>query len=237
MEKFTKEELARYSRQFMLEDVCVNGQLKFKAAKVLVIGAGGLGCPVLQYLGAAGVGTLGIVDFDTIEIHNLHRQILYNAADIGLPKAATAAKKIQVANPNVKCVVFEAQLQENNVKEIIEQFDIIVDGSDNFLTRYLVNDACVFLNKPLVYGSVLNYEGQLAVFNYQNGKNLRDIFPEAPNPEDVPNCSLNGVLGVVPGVLGLYMANTTLQVILDTYKQQGLILLDFKDFGLLKLAV
>lgn len=237
MEKFTKEELARYSRQFMLEDVCVHGQLKFKAAKVLVIGAGGLGCPVLQYLGAAGVGTLGIVDFDTIEIHNLHRQILYTSSDIGLPKAATAAKKIKASNPNVNCVVFEAQLQESNVKEIIAQFDIVVDGSDNFLTRYLVNDACVALNKPLVYGSILNYDGQLAVFNYQNNTNLRDIFPEAPNPEDVPNCSLNGVLGVVPGILGLYMANAALQVILGTFKQQGLILLDFKNFSILKLAV
>lgn len=214
MADFTIEELNRYSRQMLLEEIGIDGQLKIKQAKVLVVGAGGLGCPVLQYLNAIGVGTLGIIDFDKVEIHNLHRQILYEAADIGKPKAPTAAKKLQQSNPNVQCVVFEELLQESNAENIISQFDIIVDGSDNFLTRYLVNDVCVQLKKPLVYGSILKFEGQLAVFSYNGSKNLRDIFPEPPNPEDVPSCSVNGVLGIIPGIIGSMMCDLTLKIIL-----------------------
>ena len=237
MSNFTIEEINRYSRQFMLEEVGVDGQLKIKQAKVLVVGAGGLGCPVLQYLSAAGVGTIGIIDFDKVEIHNLHRQILYTTDDIGKQKAPIAAKKITAANPNISCIVFNELLQESNAEKIISQFDIVVDGSDNFLTRYLVNDVCVQLNKPLVYGSILKFEGQLAVFNYKGGKNLRDIYPEAPNPEDVPSCSEIGVMGFVPGIIGIYMAAVAIKIIMDTYNNNGLLVFNFNDFGIIQLKL
>ena len=237
MADFTIEEINRYSRQLMLEDVGVEGQLKIKHAKVLVVGAGGLGCPVLQYLGAAGVGTIGIIDFDKVEIHNLHRQILYTADDIGKQKAPTAAQKINEFNPNITCIVFDELLQESNAANIISQFDIVVDGSDNFLTRYLVNDVCVQLNKPLVYGSILKFEGQLAVFNYKGSKNLRDIYPEPPNPEDVPSCSEIGVMGFVPGIIGVYMAGATIQIIVGKYNDDSLVLFNFKEFSILKLKI
>ncbi len=237
MANFAIEELQRYSRQYMLEEIGVDGQIKIKQAKVLVIGAGGLGCPVLQYLGAAGVGTLGIIDFDKVEVHNLHRQILFTADDIGRPKALTAAKKINAGNPNVTCMVFNERLQEPNAAKIISQFDIVVDGSDNFLTRYLVNDVCVQLSKPLVYGSILKFEGQLAVFNYKGSKNLRDIFPEPPNPEDVPSCDENGVMGFVPGIIGVYMAAATIQIILAKYNNKSLSLFNFSEFSILNIKL
>jgi len=237
MADFTIEEINRYSRQFMLDEIGIEGQFKIKRAKVLVIGAGGLGCPVLQYLGAAGVGTLGIIDFDKVEIHNLHRQILFSADDIGKPKAATAAQKINAVNPNVSCIVFNELLQESNAESLISKFDIVVDGSDNFLTRYLVNDVCVQLNKPLVYGSILKFEGQLAVFNYKGSKNLRDIYPEAPNPEDVPSCGENGVMGTVPGIIGVYMAGATIQIILDKYNNESLLVFNFNEFSIIKLSM
>lgn len=237
MANFTIEEIQRYSRQYMLEEIGVEGQIKIKQAKVLVVGAGGLGCPVLQYLGAAGVGTLGIIDFDKVEIHNLHRQILFTADDIGKPKAPTAAQKINAANPNVSCIVFNELLQESNAANIISQFDIVVDGSDNFLTRYLVNDVCVQLDKPLVYGSILKFEGQLAVFNYKGSKNLRDIYPEPPNSEDVPSCDENGVMGFVPGIIGVYMAAATIQLILEKYNNDGLLLFNFNEFSILNIKM
>lgn len=237
MPDFTLEELNRYSRQFMLEEVGFGGQLKLKKAKVLVVGAGGLGCPVLQYLNAAGVGTLGIIDFDKVEVHNLHRQLLYTPDDIGKPKAPTAATKLKLSNPNINHIVFDELLQETNASDIISQFDLVVDGSDNFLTRYLVNDVCVRLGKPLVYGTILKMEGQLAVFNYKGGKNLRDVYPEAPNPADVPSCSENGVMGFVPGILGVYMANAAIQVILGEYDINGLLLFDFRSFSVIKLSM
>ena len=215
MSTFSIEEINRYSRQLIFEEVGAEGQIKIKQAKVLVVGAGGLGCPVLQYLNAAGIGTLGIIDFDKVEIHNLHRQILYTADDIGKAKAPTAAAKLKIANPHVNSLVFEELLQESNAVEIISQFDMVVDGSDNFLTRYLVNDTCVALNKPLVYGTILNFEGQLAVFNYQGSKNLRDLYPEAPDPQDVPGCSENGVLGIIPGIIGTHMCNFVLKIVLQ----------------------
>ncbi|MDB5280655.1 MAG: thiamine biosynthesis protein ThiF [Ferruginibacter sp.] len=237
MADFTIEEIKRYSRQLMLEEVGAEGQIKIKQAKVLVIGAGGLGCPVLQYLAAAGVGTIGIIDFDKVEIHNLHRQILYTAEDIGKYKAPAAAQKINASNPNVSCIVFKERLEESNAANIIAQFDIVVDGSDNFLTRYLVNDVCLQLNKLLVYGSILKFEGQLAVFNYKDSKNLRDIYPEPPNPEDVPSCSEIGVLGFVPGIIGIYMAGTTIQIILDKYSNDGLLLFNFLEFSMIKINI
>lgn len=218
---FSKEEYIRYGRQFILPEVGMAGQEKLKAAKVLMVGAGGLGCPILQYLNAAGVGTLGIIDFDRIELHNLQRQILYNTTDVGQLKTEIAAKRLQEQNPHTLIEVFTAMLDENNAGSIIHGYDLIIDGSDNFLTRYLVNDTCVALNKPVVYGSILGFEGQMAVFNNKGGKDLRALYPEAPNPEDVPNCEENGVLGIVPGIVGLYMANAALQLILGTYPNQG----------------
>lgn len=209
------QEFLRYNRQTILPEIGDEGQEKIKNAKVLVIGAGGLGCPVLQYLSTAGVGTIGIVDFDTIEVHNLHRQILYTEYQVGLPKAPTAKKVLEKLNPLVKITVFEEKLTAENAYRIIQDFDIIVDGSDNFQTRYLVNDTCVGLNKTLVYGSILKFEGQIAVFNNNNSKNLRDLFPEMPDPKDVPNCNLNGVLGTLPGIIGNMMAHETLKLILE----------------------
>ena len=181
-------------------------------AKVLIVGAGGLGCPILQYLVAAGVGTIGIVDDDKVDISNLHRQILYSADDSGLNKAETAAEKLKAYNPDVKFLTFPERLAANNASTIISAFDIIVDGSDNFETRYLVNDTCVAHNKPLVFGSIFGFEGQLSVFNYQNGPTYRCVFPE---PGEAPNCAVNGVLGVLPGLVGTYMANEALKLILE----------------------
>lgn len=214
MGNFTKEELVRYSRQLSLKEIGMAGQEKIKAAKVLVVGAGGLGCPVLQYLTGAGVGTIGIIDFDVVELHNLHRQVLYSTEDVGKPKAPIAAEKLKKQNPHVSFAVFKEMLSESNAEKIISQFDVVCDGSDNFLTRYISNDACVRLGKPLVYGSIFKFEGQLAVFNYEGSKNLRDIYPEPPNAEDVPNCSEVGVLGAVPGVIGTCMAAELIQLIL-----------------------
>ena len=237
MANFTSEEIMRYSRQLMLDEVGATGQLKIKQAKVLVVGAGGLGCPALLYLAAAGVGTIGIVDFDKVEIHNLHRQVLFTADDIGKSKAITAAQKINSINPHVTCVVFNEQLQALNAANIIAQFDIVVDGSDNFLTRYLVNDVCVQMNKPLVYGSILKFEGQLAVFNYKGSKNLRDIFPEPPNPGDVPGCSEIGVMGFVAGIVGTMLCNHALKIILCLpVNINTLLIIDFNNYAFKTLA-
>jgi molybdopterin/thiamine biosynthesis adenylyltransferase len=226
MSDFTKEELIRYNRQMILPQVGLAGQEKLKAAKVLVIGAGGIGCPALQYLCAAGVGTLGIVDFDKIELHNLHRQILYSAHEVGKFKAEVAAEKLNKLNPNTTVHVFNEMLNEENAENIISQFDIVVDGSDNFLTRYTVNDLCVKLKTPLVYGSIFGFEAQFTVFNYKGGKNLRDLFPEPPHAEDVPNCNENGVLGTLPGIVATIMANETLKLILELEITQKFIVFD-----------
>lgn len=209
------QDYLRYNRQMMLPEIGDIGQEKIKKAKVLVIGAGGLGCPILQYIATAGVGTIGIVDFDKIELHNLHRQILYTQDQVGQGKAITAKETLEVMNPLITIVAFEEKLTSENAIRIMQNFDFIVDGSDNFETRYLVNDTCVALGKTLVYGSILKFEGQLAVFNHNGTKNLRDIFPEPPNPKDVPNCNLNGVLGTLPGMIGTMMAHETLKLIMD----------------------
>lgn len=209
------QDYLRYNRQTMLPEIGDEGQEKLKKAKVLVIGAGGLGCPILQYIATAGVGSIGIIDFDKIEIHNLHRQILYNENQIGQSKATTAKETLKTLNPLITVVAFEEKLTSENASTILQNFDFIVDGSDNFTTRYLVNDTCVALGKTLVYGSILGFEGQLAVFNHNGTKNLRDLFPEPPNPKDVPNCSLNGVLGTLPGMIGTMMAHETLKLIMD----------------------
>ncbi|WP_166920777.1 HesA/MoeB/ThiF family protein [Flavobacterium poyangense] len=230
------QEFLRYNRQTILPEIGDEGQEKIKNAKVLVIGAGGLGCPILQYIATAGIGTIGIVDFDTIEIHNLHRQILYTEDQVGLSKALTAKQKLEQLNPLIKVIAFEEKLTPKNASSILSQFDLIVDGSDNFTTRYLVNDTCVDLGKTLVYGSILKFEGQLAVFNHNGSKNLRDLFPEMPDPKDVPNCDLNGVLGTLPGMIGTMMAHETLKLILELLTLRNeLVLFDTTNWSFTKL--
>ena len=209
------QEFLRYNRQTILPEIGDEGQEKLKKAKVLVIGAGGLGCPILQYIATAGVGYIGIIDFDTIEIHNLHRQILYTENEIGKEKAIIAKEVVSKLNPLIEVVAITEKLTIENASTIIAQYDVIVDGSDNFATRYLVNDTCITLQKPLVYGSILRFEGQVAVFNYNGSKNLRDLFPEIPDPKDVPNCNVNGVLGTLPGIIGTMMAHETLKLIME----------------------
>lgn len=209
----SEKEIERYSRHILLGEIGMAGQEKLKNARVLVVGAGGLGCPVLQYLTAAGVGTIGIVDFDKVDISNLQRQILYSVEDIGKQKASIAAQKLSAQNPLVKFNVHNVELSNQNALEIFSQYDIIVDGSDNFATRYLVNDACVLLNKPLVYGSIYKFEGQLSVFNYQNGPTYRCVFPAPPLPGEVLNCAETGVLGVLPGIIGSLQANECIKII------------------------
>lgn len=209
------QDFLRYSKQMQLPEISQSGQLKIKQARVLVIGAGGLGCPVLQYLAAVGVGNIGIVDFDKVEVHNLHRQILYSENQVGAYKSTTAKAILENLNPNINIQSFEEKLTLENAKNIIANFDYVVDGTDNFTTRYIINDTCMLLNKPLIYGSIFKFEGQIAVFNHKNSKNLRDIFPEPPNPEDVPNCSVNGVLGTLTGIIGTMMAQETLKLILE----------------------
>ncbi|KEO73741.1 thiamine biosynthesis protein ThiF [Anditalea andensis] len=205
----------RFEKHLLLEEVGFDGQRLLKNAKVLVIGAGGLGCPITQYLASNGIGTLGIVDHDTIALSNLHRQILYTEKEVGLPKVQAAKEKLQAYYSEITLHIHEIKLTRENAALMIKDYDLIIDGSDNFATRYMVNDMCVQLDKPLVYGSILKFEGQVAVFNHQGGKNLRDIFPEPPNPEDVPSCSENGVLGTLPGIIGLLMAQEALKLILQ----------------------
>ncbi len=233
MNKLKKEEWGRYMKQLMLDDIGVAGQAKLKAAKVLVVGAGGLGTPILQYLNAVGIGTLGMVDFDTVEVSNLHRQILYQPEDVGRKKVNVAFQRLSSLNPYTQLVKHDVLLGEDNAEDIIGQYDLIIDGCDNFMTRYAVNDSCVKLGKALVYGSILGYQGQLAVFNHAGSKNLRDLFPEAPAAEDVPSCSENGVLGTVPGIVGTMMAQLAVQVILGgTPLTNKFLLLDMKHWQL-----
>lgn len=208
-------DILRYGKTMLLPEVGEAGQLKLKNAKVLVVGAGGLGCPILQYLTTSGVGTIGMIDFDKVELHNLHRQILYTENQIGLPKVQCAENALKNLNPNTHYNVFEEKLTTENAEKVLSEFDVIVDGSDNFTTRYLVNDTCVKLEKALISGSILGFEGQIAVFNHKGSKNLRDLFPEPPNPEDVPSCSMNGVMGSLPGIIGTMMAHETLKLIMD----------------------
>jgi len=205
----------RYSRQTILPEVGEQGQQKLKNASILMIGAGGLGCPVLLYLAAAGVGRIGIVDVDKVDITNLHRQVLYTMEDEGKMKAEVAARKLIALNPEINIDVYPVWLSKENVLDIFSKYDIIVDGSDNFATRYLVNDACVMLNKPLVFGSIFKFEGQVSVFNYQNGPTYRCLFPEAPAAGEVPNCSEIGVIGVLPGIIGSLQANEVIKIILE----------------------
>lgn len=208
---------ARYQRQIMLKELGIGGQNQLATAKVLVIGAGGLGCPVLQYLAAAGVGTLGIVDHDVVELSNLQRQILYTPGDIGLPKVTCAAARLQQFNPGITIIPYQLQLNNQNAIAMISEYDIVIDGSDNFPTRYMINDACVLLNKPLVYGALSVSEGQVSIFNVPDAAgikvNYRDIFPTAPKPGEVLNCAEAGVLGVLPGIIGTMQAAEAIKLI------------------------
>lgn len=209
----TDKELTRYNRHIILPEIGIEGQEKLKQAKVLVIGAGGLGCPVLQYLVAAGVGHIGIVDNDKVDESNLQRQILYSTEDIGKYKAEVAKEKLLKQNPFVNLTSHTCFLTSKNAIEIINQYNIIVDGSDNFPTRYLVNDACVILNKPLVFGSIFKFEGQVSVFNYKGGPTYRCLYPAPPAANEVPNCSEIGVIGVLPGIIGTLQSNEVIKII------------------------
>ena len=209
----SKEELNRYSKHIILPEIGTKGQEKLKQAKVLVIGAGGLGCPILQYLTAAGVGTIGIIDFDVVDETNLQRQVLFDVKDIGKSKVEAAKSKLSEQNPLANFKVYNTKLSKDNALSIFKDYDIIVDGSDNFPTRYLVNDACVISDKPLVFGSIFKFEGQVSVFNYNGGPTYRCLFPEPPGSQDAPNCSEIGVLGVLPGIIGCLQANETIKII------------------------
>ncbi|PWN58720.1 HesA/MoeB/ThiF family protein [Chryseobacterium viscerum] len=210
-----KDHFSRYSRQIFIEEIGLEGQKKIKASKVLVIGAGGLGSPVIQYLAAAGIGTLGVADFDLVELHNLNRQIIHTENRVGVSKVKSAKIFVEELNHHVIYREIEKKINEDNAEELLSQYDIIVDGSDNFSTRYLVNDTCVKLKKTLIYGSILGFSGQVAVFNHKGSKNLRDLFPDPPFDEDVPDCDSLGVLGALPGIIGSMMAIQTLKIITD----------------------
>ncbi|MBJ7880409.1 HesA/MoeB/ThiF family protein [Gelidibacter salicanalis] len=206
--------MSRYSRHIVLDEIGQAGQDKISAAKVLVIGAGGLGCPVLQYLVAAGIGKIGVVDYDTVDESNLQRQVLYNTASIGQKKVIAAKERLQQLNPTITIETYPEKLVSENVIEIFKDYDIIVDGTDNFSTRYLINDAAIILDKPLVYGAIFKFEGQVTVFNYKGGPSYRCLFPTPPQKGSVPNCSEIGVLGVLPGIIGTMQANEVLKIIL-----------------------
>jgi sulfur-carrier protein adenylyltransferase/sulfurtransferase len=210
----SKEEILRYSRHLIMPEVGMEGQLKLKNAKVLLIGTGGLGAPLGLYLAAAGVGRIGIVDFDVVDNTNLQRQVLFSNNDVGKPKVAAAAARLRDLNPDITIDAHETQLSSDNALEIFKDYDIVVDGTDNFPTRYLVNDACVLLGKPNVYGSIFRFDGQITVFGYPGGPCYRCLYPEPPPPGLVPSCAEGGVLGVLPGIVGTIQAAETLKLIL-----------------------
>ncbi len=215
---FSKEELARYNRHIIIPEFGIEGQQKLKEANVLVIGTGGLGSPLLLYLAAAGVGHLGIVDYDIVDDSNLQRQVLYSVEDIGKPKVEAAKKRLLDLNPHIKVTTYNTQLDSSNALEIFKDYDLVADGTDNFPTRYLVNDAAVFTGIPNIYASIFRFDGQVSVFNGtdQNGKtgpNYRDLYPEPPPPGLVPSCAEGGVLGVLPGIIGSLQANEVIKVI------------------------
>ncbi len=216
--QFSKEELARYNRHIIIPEFGLESQQKLKAAKVLVVGSGGLGSPVLLYLAAAGVGTIGIIDFDVVDDSNLQRQILFGVESVGIPKVEAARKRLQALNPHIKINLYNEQLTSINALDIIRDYDVVADGTDNFPTRYLVNDACILTGKPNVYASIFQFEGQVSVFNFQNSKgetgpNYRDLYPTPPPPGLVPSCAEGGVLGVLPGIIGSMQASEVIKVI------------------------
>lgn len=210
----SREEMERFSRHLILPEVGLEGQKRLKAGKVLCIGTGGLGSPLLLYLAAAGVGRIGIVDFDVVDTSNLQRQIIHSTSGVGKPKVESAKHRILEINPYCQVDVYNVALKANNALDLFRDYDVIVDGTDNFPTRYLVNDACVILGKPNVYGSIFRFEGQATVFNYQDGPHYRDLYPEPPPPGLVPSCAEGGVLGILPGIIGVIQATETVKILL-----------------------
>ncbi len=214
--ELSQQEVLRYSRHLIMPEVGMDGQQKLKAARVLCIGAGGLGSPVALYLAAAGVGTLGLVDFDVVDFTNLQRQVIHTTADVGRPKLQSAAEKIKAINPFVRVQPYETRLTSANALELFRDFDLVIDGTDNFPTRYLVNDACVLTGKPNVYASIFRFEGQASVFATEEGPCYRCLYPEPPPPGLVPSCAEGGVLGILPGLLGMIQATEAIKLILGT---------------------
>lgn len=212
--ELSREEIQRYSRHLIMPEVGVQGQRKLKGASVLIIGSGGLGSPLGLYLASAGVGRLGLVDFDVVDFTNLQRQVLYTQADVGKPKLQAARARLSAINPHITIATHEARLSSENAMEILRGYDIIVDGTDNFPTRYLVNDACVLLKKPNVYGSIFRFEGQASVFDAERGPCYRCLYPQPPPPGLVPSCAEGGVLGILPGIIGTIQATETIKLIL-----------------------
>ncbi|PLZ96068.1 molybdenum cofactor biosynthesis protein MoeB [Fischerella thermalis CCMEE 5268] len=212
--QLTKDDYERYSRHLILPEVGVEGQKRLKAASVLCIGTGGLGSPLLLYLAAAGIGRIGIVDFDVVDTSNLQRQVIHGTSWVGKPKIESAKNRILEINPYCQVDLYETRLSSENALDIIRPYDVVVDGTDNFPTRYLVNDACVLLDKPNVYGSIFRFEGQATVFNYEGGPNYRDLYPEPPPPGMVPSCAEGGVLGILPGIIGVIQATETVKIIM-----------------------
>ena len=229
----TTEEIRRYARHLSLPQFGVEAQEKLKVARVLVVGTGGLGAPILQYLTAAGLGTIGVVDFDKVDESNLQRQVLFGVSNVGQKKTTSAIAKLRDQNPNVTFEEYSQMLSSANAMEIVANYDVVVDGTDNFPTRYLVNDACVLLGKPYVYASIYQFEGQVSVFNYQDGPNYRDLFPTPPPPGLVPSCAEGGVLGVLPGIIGSLQASEAIKVIAGIGKPLSgkLFLFDALDFS------
>ena len=213
-EELSREEVQRYSRHLIMPEVGMEGQRKLKAARVLCIGAGGLGAPASMYLAAAGVGTLGLVDFDTVDASNLHRQIIYGTHDVGRRKLEASRDRLADLNPSVKIVLHEGALTSKNALDVLRDYDVILDGTDNFQTRYLVNDACVLLDKPNAYGSIFRFDGQASVFAVKGGPCYRCLYPEPPPPGLVPSCAEGGVLGVLPGIIGIIQATEAIKLIL-----------------------
>jgi len=209
----SRDEVSRYARHLIIPDVGIEGQKRLKAARVLLVGAGGLGSPAALYLAAAGVGHIGLVDFDVVDVTNLQRQILHGTKDVGRPKIESARERIADVNPHVELTTYQTALTSQNALDIIGKYDLVVDGTDNFPTRYLVNDACVMLGKPNVYGSVFRFEGQASVFAAKDGPCYRCLFPEPPPPGVVPNCAEGGVLGVLPGLVGTIQATEAIKLI------------------------
>ena len=215
---FSKGELERYSRHLIIPEFNIEGQRKLKNAKVLVVGTGGLGAPLLQYLTAAGVGAIGIVDFDVVDNSNLQRQVLFSTDNVGEPKVDAALKRLKGLNPHINFIVYNTQLTSKNALEIVKDYDVVADGTDNFPTRYLVNDACIILDKPNVYASIFRFDGQVSVFNYvdkkgNRGPNYRDLFPAPPPPGLVPSCAEGGVIGALPGIMGSLQENEVINII------------------------
>ncbi|XP_025090716.1 adenylyltransferase and sulfurtransferase MOCS3-like [Pomacea canaliculata] len=229
--KLSNFEIARYSRQLILPELGVKGQQLLSSCKVLIVGAGGLGCPAAVYLAAAGIGTLGVLDYDDVEMSNLHRQILHTEQRVGMAKAHSVATSCRNLNSSIRLIPIREQLKSENALSVIKEYDIILDATDNVATRYLLNDACVLAGKPLVSGSALRFEGQLTVYNYRGGPCYRCLYPKPPPPETVTNCSDGGVLGVVPGIIGCYQALEAIKIAADmgTTLNQRLLLFDALD--------